>query len=507
MGGAENVATGKSGKEARDFLEPALYVDRGKSENRQPNHNSTNHVLAKSAMCGARKDCSIHFDGNADSFGDVRAAAGTTWSLPNELLRINGGRQCVSYRRDHIDIASLVLTLRSAELDTKPSSDPYIVRRISESPMHDGIQTPQLPSPTRRPHICFVAPNAWPVLSGEARIEVVGGAEVQQCILARLLVRNGYRVSMICLNYGQPKTVLVDNITVLRAYSADAGLPILRFLHPRLTGIWRAMREADADIYYQRSAGVITAIVAVFCRAYGKHSVYAGALDTDFVPGHQLIRYRRDRWLFERGLAAVDTVLAQNETQQRNCLEHYGRSAILIPSCYELPANASPGAGEYVLWVAMLRPHKRAELLLELARRLPLRRFVMIGGSNGAADAAYFEDIRNAAKMLPNVEFVGFLPLSKVEPYFDRARVVVNTSTVEGMPNIFLQAWARGVPTLAFANISAQHGSISGHSVVQDLQAAANEVERLFVDEDYWSQASAACREYFVTTYTHGDAL
>jgi len=32
-------------------------------------------LLAKSVMCGSRKDCSIHFDHNADGFAPVRAAA------------------------------------------------------------------------------------------------------------------------------------------------------------------------------------------------------------------------------------------------------------------------------------------------------------------------------------------------------------------------------------------------------------------------------------------------
>src|SRR5437773_7385351 len=103
-----------------------------------------------------------------------------------------------------------------------------------------------------RPHICFVAPNAWPVFSHDPEIEFIGGAEVQQSILARALAGAGYRVSMICLDFGQPQHVLLDGVTVHKIYRLNAGLPVLRFVHPRMTAMWRAMRAVDADIYYQR---------------------------------------------------------------------------------------------------------------------------------------------------------------------------------------------------------------------------------------------------------------
>jgi len=364
-------------------------------------------------------------------------------------------------------------------------------------------------SASGRPHVCFVAPHAWPVFSRDRDIGIVGGAEVQQSILARALARAGYRVSMICLDHGQPQRALLDGVTVHKAHRPDAGVPVLRFIHPRITGMWRAMRAADADVYYQRCSSMLTAVVAEFCRRHGKRSIFASGADLDFAPGRQPIRYLRDRWLFERGLARVDRIVVQNAKQQQSCRANYGRESTQIPSCYELPAGASPGAGDCVLWVASMRErdYKRPGLFLELARRLPRQRFVMIGGAGGDARNACFEAIRNEAAAIPNVEFTGFLPLERVEPYFDRARVLVNTSDHEGMPTTFLQAWARGVPTVAFVDTGARLRGEPLYRVVERVEEAAGEVERLFADEAHWARASARCREYFGSTHSTAKVL
>jgi glycosyltransferase involved in cell wall biosynthesis len=360
------------------------------------------------------------------------------------------------------------------------------------------------------PHICFVAPLAWPVFARDPSVKLVGGAEVQQSILARALVRAGHRVSMVCLDFGQPDGVVVDGVTVHKAYRRDAGIPVLRFIHPRLTGIWRAMRAADADIYYQRSSTMLTGIVAEFCRLHGKRSVYAGASDTDFIPGRQMIQYRRDRWLFERGLRRVDRLVVQNPNQAQSCQAHFRREATLIPSAYELPPDARPGAGDCVVWVGTVHEAKRPELLLEIARRLPHRRFVMVGGAGHDDDSgreSYYDLIRRAAAELPNLELTGFLPLAQAEPWFDRARVLLNTSPSEGVPNTFLQAWARGVPSVAWVDIGARVDGQPLYPVVDSVEGAAAEIERLFTDAPYQARTAARCREYFERNHSSREVI
>jgi glycosyltransferase involved in cell wall biosynthesis len=360
--------------------------------------------------------------------------------------------------------------------------------------------------PEKRLSVCFVAPHIWPVFSGDPRIELVGGAEVQQATIARLLAADGFRVSMVTLDYGQPDAVVLDGIAVHKAFAPHAGLPLLRFLHPRMSSMLRAMRAADADVYYYRSASMWAGVMAEFARRHGRRSIYAGASDRDFAPGTGgQIRYARDRWLFRHALRSVDSVVVQNLQQQAACRALTGREAIHIPSCYALPAGASPrrehDADGPVLWVGTIQTHKRPELLLELARRLPRRRFVMIGGEM-PGHAELYQRIRAAAAGVPNVEFKGFLPLAEVERWFDRARVHVTTSRFEGMPNVCLQAWARGVPTVGTLDVGARLDGEQVYPAFDDLDAFASHLDRLLQNEDDWGRASNRCREYFERTHS-----
>lgn len=349
--------------------------------------------------------------------------------------------------------------------------------------------------PARRPAICFLAPNAFPVLSGAGDLPTIGGAEVQQAIVARELVRRGYRVSMVCRDFGQPEEVEVEGVTVFRSFRLEDGVPVLRFVWPRLVSTWRCLARADADIYYQRTAGMLTGVMAEFCRRAGRKSVFAAAGNPDLEPGTSRVAYARDRWIYEYGLRHVDRILVQNEEQERLCLENFGRASIRVPNCYPLPDSRTAAPGRHVLWVSTIRRLKRPGLFLDLAEALPGYRFRMIGGPS-RSEASLFDAVKERAATLPNVEFLGFVPYAEIDEHFDQASVLVNTSESEGFPNTFLQAWARGVPTVSFIDSGARAG---GRPVGYRAGTLAEMIGRLtawLASDTERAREGRRCRDY-----------
>ena len=354
-----------------------------------------------------------------------------------------------------------------------------------------------------KPGICFVAPTTWPVLSASSDIKVVGGAEVQQSMIAPALARRGYRVSMICYDYGQADRTEIKGVTIYNMHKPDEGIPVVRYLHPRLTSLWRAFTRADADIYYQRTAAGYTGYMAAFCRKHGRKAIYSGASDVDFIPGKQEIKYARDRMIFEYGLKRVHKVITQNPQQHKELFDNYGREGTLIPSCYAPPAGAKHDRGGYVLWVASLRPSKRAELALEIARRLPEHKFIMIGGPDpDRRSQDYFQSLKDAARALPNVELKGFVPLAETERYFNGARAFLNTSEYEGFPNTFLQAWARGIPSVAFIDTGSRLDGEPVYESVEGVSQASWKLDRLMRDDIHWQHLSQRCLSFFHQTHS-----
>jgi glycosyltransferase involved in cell wall biosynthesis len=345
--------------------------------------------------------------------------------------------------------------------------------------------------------ICFVGLDALPVLAREYNQHGIGGEQVQHTLLARALARRGFDVSMLAFDYGQPDGATWDGVRTLRTYRQDAGLPVVRFVYPRWTALRKALRRADADIYYVSCAGAQLGQVVHFAKPRGRRVVFRVAHDRDCDPDALLIKYWRDRQLYRYGLQRSATILVQSLRQQEAMRRNYGLTSSIARMLVDEPRqNLEYSARNVdVLWVNNLRDFKRPDRFLAVARSLPQLGSHMIGGPQPGFEHLFAEISRKAAAV-PSLTFHGRVPYHDVNEFYERARVFVNTSDSEGFPNSYLQAWVRGTPVVAFFDpdgIIAREGLGLAVSSDEEMRQASLQ---LASDPVVWGAASERCRNY-----------
>ncbi len=358
-----------------------------------------------------------------------------------------------------------------------------------------------------RHDLCFVAPNAYGYLADRDDLRHIGGAEIQQTLLARDLARRGKRICFITHDHGQPDAIDIDGIRVFKMCGRSEGLPIVRFVHPRWTSLYSAMRRADAAIYYQRTAGVETGQVAIWCRRHDRRMIAAIANDRDCTPSLLARLNRRERSLYLYGLRRADAVVAQTKRQTELLQKHFGVNALLIRSCSERPLEAmevtSVGErlnGKRALWIARFAPQKRLDRLFELANAAPDWSFDVIGGSEG--DAVKHLELETRNSLPANVTFHGVQSRENVARFYESATLLICTSDFEGFPNTMLEAWARSLPVVSTFDPDDLIADRNLGRVGGSPHELRREMNWLIDHPDEWRACSIAAKDYFDQNHT-----
>jgi glycosyltransferase involved in cell wall biosynthesis len=291
--------------------------------------------------------------------------------------------------------------------------------------------------------VVFYAPWAAPLVAGEPSS---GGAERQMLLLAGGMAERGLRVCVVVLPTTRALPASVGEVDVAIQPLPRGGRRPVRVLSYMST-LGRTIRPLRARVLVQRSAAATTALVAAVARLSGQRFVYSSASDADFEFGRRE-RRREDVWAFHLGLRLAMVIVVQNEEQAALCRRRFGREPVLIKSIAEFnEARTEPP--EAFVWIGRFAPVKRPEAFVELARRVPEASFRMAGMANSEEETRLAQQIAAAASQLPNLTVFPGLRRDEVDRQLASAVAVVNTSDFEGMSNVFLEGWSRGVPALS----------------------------------------------------------
>ena len=277
---------------------------------------------------------------------------------------------------------------------------------------------------------------------------VKGGSELQADLIMNELVQSGHEVTCVSDLMGEPGPGL-DGVEYIYLKSRGRKFAIWNFFT-----LLKILKRIKPDIIYQRFRVPYTGMAAWYAKRHPCKMVFNMANEMD--PKKNKVAW--DRMFFfnyitehlgRYGIKNVDEIVAQTYAQSKVLKHYFRKDCVVIRSGHPIPAPPFEKAEPpIVLWVSNVKPIKRLELFLDLARELKdtQARFVYIGRP---ADTKHYvideEKINNSS----NVEYLGELSYEKTNEIIAKASLLVNTSYSEGFPNTFVQAWLRETPVIS----------------------------------------------------------
>jgi glycosyltransferase involved in cell wall biosynthesis len=347
--------------------------------------------------------------------------------------------------------------------------------------------------------IAIYAPNASGLYSRHLGARGGGGgAELQTVLLARELTARGLDVAHIVYPVEDPLPPGPESpALVVRPRPGRGGLV------REAAAIWRSLSKADARVVVVRGSGGYVAAIASWCKRRGRKLVLATSNELDF-DLHRADRRRLILRAYARAARRSRRLVVQTERQVELARRTFPElDPVLIPSFAEL-AEPAVADGEYFLWTDRMTGYKRPEKYLELAELVPEARFRMVASESSETSPELRDPVYARARELANLELLPRRSRSTLLEEVRGAVAIVKTSEVEGMPNVFLEAWARGVPVVSLGvdpgGRIARHGAgLLAHGSMDRLAA---HVRRLWEAPALRAELGARGRELVLAEHS-----
>lgn len=336
----------------------------------------------------------------------------------------------------------------------------------------------------------FLSGAAHRALNPDAGV-ASGGAELQVALLAQELAARGFPTTIAASGEDFSDGTVWNGVRIRQAGPfASGGIgDTVRSFRP-LMSVLREEQPSHVIIYGWTSWLAVLGLL----KGGRFRTVYVCALDGELDGAFRRDHALRGR-LLDFGISRADDCLGITESHLALFRERSVRAGLtrLLVKPRETPLPS--GRTIDLLWVARCHPVKQPALFLDIADALPSAKCRMIC-SPQVPDL--FEKIKSRANSCPNVDFVDGVPYREIQNHFDRARVFVNTSRDEGVPNTFIQSAQSGtaIASLRVDPDSAISRFGMGRTARGDFDALVRGIHELLEQPAALSAATAGTRSF-----------
>lgn len=340
--------------------------------------------------------------------------------------------------------------------------------------------------------ICF-----WGDVAGALKGKTPGGAELQISLLAKALAMSGHEVVIID-PFASESFVTGESIRLLAVSGFNRGLRGIRLFLYRLPALWKIFVDQKADYYFITMRFYLHLIPYFAARKTGAKLILAIASDLDLLGSRIKYKYsykpRYSFWdyltvrlpsdiAFNFILRKADIILLQHTGQILPPSGFRGK-AVIFPNIIDVSelSISEHASKDYFIHVGTLCILKGLDKLYELILKTDKKlKFVIVGQ---ARDNKAKKILAKLAQ-IENVEITGRLNHDETIRLIANSRALISTSYYEGFPNIFVEAWATGVPVIS---LKVNPGDVInkynlGICCKGDLQSMAESLESIKIED------------------------
>lgn len=303
--------------------------------------------------------------------------------------------------------------------------------------------------------ICF-----WGDIAGALAGNTSGGSELQTALIAKALATAGHEIAIVDVNVKEDYTT-PEGIKIFHIPGWNKGVRFIRLFTHRLPGLYQNLKIQRADVYYCRMRDFTHFTAFLAAKKVKAKLILAMASDLDALGFKMRLRYYYipkpgGLWWFFNAIAVeiiypilrrkADMVFVQHEDQKIFLNERKIRSITFqnLIDLDNIPVVLNPERN-YFIHVGSLDKRKGFNQFYEIVKKSPSYNFRVVGQPRDKSAESYYEKL----KSFDNVLLCGRLSHEDTTYQIANSRALISTSMMEGFPNIFIEAWACGVPVLS----------------------------------------------------------
>jgi glycosyltransferase involved in cell wall biosynthesis len=323
---------------------------------------------------------------------------------------------------------------------------------------------------------------------------MVGGLTIQMYFWSLTFIENGWNV----YSFSDIKKDTLQSIRFLRFPRVKTiGIVLEWFIS------FYYLLKIRPDIVIIRGARRELFFLGVYQKIFRYKLSFFGASDSDFETGSELISVSKiNVGLYRRGVRKCNHFVVQNEEQQKLLNDHYNKNSIVIKNIWRKNkdvSNITNHTEKYdALWIGNFRKLKRPEYFVNLAKRNPEKKFVMIGG---CIDINLYNSISNECQKIDNIDFIGPVSFNEVMNYFSNSKTFICSSEIEGFPNTFIQAFSAGIPIISTFDPSKIILENSLGYIVQNEDELNRQFNQLLSDKNEYFMLQKNCLDFFKSNF------